>query len=83
MSQPEPEAPSTFDLAFTVIALVLIALAVALAFGDFALGAVFNTWQSSILGGRHFPFLTVMVLGITFVVPVFVVKAVIVRMRAK
>jgi hypothetical protein len=83
MNQPEPEAPSTFDLAFTVIALVCIALAAAMAFGDFALGASFNAWQAGILGGRHFPFLTVMVLGIAFVVPVFVVKAVIVRMRKK
>lgn len=83
MNQPAPEAPSTFDLAFTVIALVFVALAAAMAFGDFALGAWFNAWQAGILGGRHFPFLTVMALSIAFVVPVFVVKAVIVRMRAR
>lgn len=83
MNPPEPAQPSTFDLAFTVIALVFVALAAAMAFGDFALGAWFNNWQAGFMGGRHFPFLTVMVLAIAFVVPVFVVKAVVVKVRGK
>jgi hypothetical protein len=83
MSSPEPTSPSSFDLAFTVAALVFVVLAVAMALGDFALGAALNGWQRGLTGGRSFPFLSAMLLSIALVVPVFVVKAVVVRMRAK
>lgn len=83
MSQPAPPSPSSFDLTFTVIALVFVVLAIAMGVGNFALGASVNGWQDSLMGGRHFPVFTILVLSIGFVVPVFVVKALISRARAK
>lgn len=83
MNPAEPTPPSTFDLAFTVLALAMIALAAGMGIGDFGPGAAVNDWQDSLMGGRHFPFFTVMMLSLAFVIPVFVIKAVVVRMRAK
>ncbi|MFZ4575977.1 MAG: hypothetical protein ACOYN0_16430 [Phycisphaerales bacterium] len=81
MTEPEPHPPTSFDLAFTGAGLVCIAASAAMSFGDFAFGARINGWQDGLMGGRHFPFFTLMILSIASVIPVFIVKAVVARAR--
>jgi hypothetical protein len=82
MNAPAP-APGTLDLVVTGLALALIALAVIMGIGDVGPGAWVNAWQTSLTGGRAFPMATILVLSLALVVPLFVVKAFVVRIRAK
>ena len=83
MSQQAPVTTSKFDLLFTGLGLLVIALAVGVTLANVGPGAWLNDLQASLTGGRYFPMLTMLLLGGALAVPLFAVKVLVGRAGAR
>lgn len=79
MTDRSTSANTNLDFIFSVLAVAVFFVTLAMALIDIGPAHALNDWQASLTGGSSFPILTTMLLSIAFIVPLFLVKAVLAR----